>query len=245
MAFSSERAVGGVFNCTKCMELSEDGKPRFSGLVIDGTATGILGNLPDFNRPAVFVPPAKETARLQFILPSPKLRVALTHLFKAASEGAGRDSFDISLPKIKACQEFVSTFLTNNDMSEEITSILTLMRVAYDISKFEDMASSSLRKGKTRRDEFMSTIGNKLSNVTLRTTLADFALAAITSSIPLVLFPRREKIRAGNEILFQLAKFSKCEHNAAGMHSILRNPCVDCAMELMQDVTKLESQRSR
>ena len=50
LCFRRENDMSDMFSCKKCESSLPCGKRRFDGVVMDGAAVGILGNLPGFQR---------------------------------------------------------------------------------------------------------------------------------------------------------------------------------------------------
>lgn len=66
--YPSESKLSAVFTCRTCETRGEDGRNRFNALVMNGTATGVLGDLPPFDRPMIHINAAKGTAKAQYLV---------------------------------------------------------------------------------------------------------------------------------------------------------------------------------
>jgi len=60
-----------VFTCSKCEPRNRAGVKRTDAVVMDGTALGILGTLPSFERTAQKVPATPRIPPLQYIMRNP------------------------------------------------------------------------------------------------------------------------------------------------------------------------------
>lgn len=74
IALPPENVMSRVFECSRCEEVMSDGPTSIRGIVMDGTATGILGELPRYERPSMPVEAATDTTKLQFLFPAAKAR---------------------------------------------------------------------------------------------------------------------------------------------------------------------------
>ena len=50
LSFPKDDNVFKLFSCSKCERTLDDGSKRMNGVVMDGSAVGILGKLPKFQR---------------------------------------------------------------------------------------------------------------------------------------------------------------------------------------------------
>ena len=71
-----------IFSCTSCERKDENGKIKMRAVVMDGTATGILGELPSFERPKMHISAAKNTSKSQYLVPNCNVRRYMSHFFK-------------------------------------------------------------------------------------------------------------------------------------------------------------------
>lgn len=49
--YPSSEKISSMFTCSTCEKQNEEGKSVLRAVVLDGTATGVLGKLPAFRRP--------------------------------------------------------------------------------------------------------------------------------------------------------------------------------------------------
>ena len=74
LEFPNEADMDNLFSCDTCEKLLPNGEMQMDGVVMDGTAMGILGTLPTFVRPNSVLLPVSSVADRQYIMRSPKLR---------------------------------------------------------------------------------------------------------------------------------------------------------------------------
>lgn len=87
LAYTRKDDVAAMFNCPRCEITMAGGKKT----IRDGTATGILGELPQFTRPNIVLGAAKNTACVQFVLRNPGLRRYLDYFLTTSA--CSRESF--------------------------------------------------------------------------------------------------------------------------------------------------------
>lgn len=83
---ASDESTRNVFTCSTCESRNDDGTTRVDSVVMDGTATEILGTLPRFIRPTIDVSAAKDTASHRYLIRAYYPRNFLSHLFRLAKK---------------------------------------------------------------------------------------------------------------------------------------------------------------
>ena len=73
LLFPNNEDLSDLFSCSSCTLQEENGSKIMEGVVMDGTALGILGRLPSFQRIICTVPIAKRIAVEQYIMRTPKI----------------------------------------------------------------------------------------------------------------------------------------------------------------------------
>lgn len=75
LKFRTKEDLECLFTCAKCESRTEDGEEkRMDTVIMDGTALGILGALPQFERITSVVPPIQRVSTRQDIMRTPKHR---------------------------------------------------------------------------------------------------------------------------------------------------------------------------
>lgn len=72
-------------------------------MVLDGTATGVMKDLPAYDRPSLIVESAKDTEKFQYVNSSQKVCNFLGSIFKAASYAFSLDRFKVRIPDQTTC----------------------------------------------------------------------------------------------------------------------------------------------
>ena len=66
IALPPENVLSRVFACSKCEEERSDGSKFVRAIVMHGTATGSLGDLPHYDHPTMLAEAATDSTKLQF-----------------------------------------------------------------------------------------------------------------------------------------------------------------------------------
>ncbi len=145
---------------------------------MDGTATGIIGNLPDFKRWTTVIPASGSHPHWQYLMPSPKLRYFLSKIFEHADSKGQDDCFSVPL------QEFPQT--VNGLLLKEILGDEDLSEADFNLDGIETTtatsaetvnASQSIRRRKRKPDDRiiaddLRTVDTKCVRNMLRTLLS-------------------------------------------------------------------------
>ena len=97
LKFPKKEELDTLFSCRLCGRQNEDGSRTLDAIVMDGTATGILGELPKFQRKSEVVTVPSTLPECLYIMPSPKLRAFVDVIFKAAFSNGQGALFTVSL----------------------------------------------------------------------------------------------------------------------------------------------------
>lgn len=115
-------------------------------IVMDGTATGILGTLPNFNRPSVLMEPAKNTSSTQFLVHSTGVRIYLDYRLNSPKMGITTEIFESKLPRARHSDNIIR-LLSGSDDSICVRGILCLL---FDINNFIAQLHPVVRLNSTR-----------------------------------------------------------------------------------------------
>lgn len=104
-----------LFCCSKCERTIPDGTNRMEGIFMNGSAAGILGELPNFQRVKKIVPTVVGVAEHQYLMPTPLFRAFIDSIFRSASKQADDDIFAGSLKPYlwENIQRLVTLFFKN------------------------------------------------------------------------------------------------------------------------------------
>ncbi len=183
-----------------CEEVSPDGLGRMKGVVLDGTATGILGKTSLFRAACLNIRPSKNCSNLQYIVPNPTLRKFLGILFKSSVKSPEEVEFGLKLPKsISKDREWITKVLFHEcDENEPYYVTARFLRCCFSISSeiadnignirgdmsLSDDQEERKKRGKDKNDVHDIRLCHMLSTTDLRIAAADFGLCYATTSIP-------------------------------------------------------------
>ncbi len=86
LVFPPESALSSIFTCSTCERRENDGERILDPVVIDGTAVGILGILPNYRRICATVPRVTKCIPQLYLMRTPATRRFLDDLFIAAAK---------------------------------------------------------------------------------------------------------------------------------------------------------------
>jgi len=142
LKFPTKAELEGLFSCPKCSVRDADGVPHLDAVVMDGTATGILGALPKFTRNTVTVSAPRSLPEQQYLLPPPKLRAFISEVLSSAYSRERVSSFRVSLRDFTGLVQvlLVLAFFGENLFDTE--------EVAGFVSNMPEATSETTRKRK-------------------------------------------------------------------------------------------------
>ncbi len=116
LRFPTNEILSKFFSCNSCVSTIPDGSLRWSGVVMDGTATGILSKLPRFEMSTKVLPSVKSTKQLQFTLGRKLHRDFLDSIFTSAKRNEGKIVYCVDHLRSVApdANELYETFLTSS-----------------------------------------------------------------------------------------------------------------------------------
>ncbi len=86
-----------LFSCRNCERNSSNGGRTLDGVVMNGTAMGILGKLPKFERRSREMNPVKPVAKRQYFMCNAKFRHFVDAILVASSTSRNRSEFPVRL----------------------------------------------------------------------------------------------------------------------------------------------------
>lgn len=111
--YPSDENVNILFTCSKCEKFNSNGERVLIAVVLAGTATGILGKLPVFDRPKTRVYGADNTARPQYVLPHTNIRLFLNAFLSQMGRSSG-SYFNVQLPALTTCKAVTELFFNES-----------------------------------------------------------------------------------------------------------------------------------
>ena len=193
LEFPSKEVLHGLFSCNTCMEFDENGLRRWKGLVMDGTATGILSKLPKYHRPTVKIQGIKNISTLQYIIPMATFREFVDAIFISGKHCEGANSFAMELPQkmtFEKRQLCIDSLLRASPLPKEFSS-------AYDVRSF--LMSCFTEHGLK--------FTHKIQDLDVRRTLLEFGRCFLHGSMPGGILRRSESMTESRRLSDAFRRF--------------------------------------
>lgn len=110
--YRDELCLHSLFSCKTCERVDERGRRVLRAVMLDGTATGVLGKLSILNRPKTLIPLGASTAKVQFLIPHQLARGFFYQLFSKMGSAQSKRYFTVNVPSPTVCEP-VSEILLN------------------------------------------------------------------------------------------------------------------------------------
>ena len=160
---------------------------------MDGTATGILGTLPNFKRPVSVVEAVKRLSELQYIMRSPRYQLFADSVLVYAKKNEGKNRFEVKFPKKlwNSLQVIYNTVFESNANTQEkngVDCVRSFLQSCYQLKNAD--GSNSERSSVDSEMEHIETgkcdivLGHKFRDVDIRRTSVEFGRCFATGSIP-------------------------------------------------------------
>jgi len=225
LRFPSKHDLQDLFSCTQCELKDPNGQRQWKGVVMDGTATGILNSLPKFNRPTSIVQAIKGISDMQYIMPPPKLREFTDCMFLSAKKNEGKIQFYLDLSKRirNQAEELRKTFFGAEPPSKLphpssvlVRSFLNLLYVVMEEENTDELRVPNI----VARRKFL--VRHNIMDLDLRRTAIEFGRCFISGSIAGLVFRQESSSNLAAQIVPFLNQFSSCAHAGCG---VICNQC--------------------
>ena len=259
LKFPRDQDIFELFSCSKCEQNVGNGFKRMDGVVMDGSAVGILGKLPPFERQVRIMKPTARISDRQYLIRVPKHRKFVDVLPTSAKNVDRSGSFYVPLRQglWDNRDELARTFFDEiendaNDtrpVSKFITAAFELVskgngvwEVEYNTSSNEDCLFDDNIKTSGHKGRIF--VRHRNSSIDIRGTLIDFGRCFCSGSVA------GGALRDGASILHALhlkdalQKVAHCLHvqgSQIGQTELEGHPiCSNCIYELNETATKAQ-----
>ena len=125
-------ALRSLFHCSKCEVQTQGHTRQLRAVVLDGTATGVLGELPEYRRDSIEFPLATNETKGQFILRLTN-RSFISALICGCRRNSLRESFDMELSGDRARKRtiIVRELFDSEYESTRITEVVRFLHACY------------------------------------------------------------------------------------------------------------------
>lgn len=238
LRFPKDEDLYSLFSCTKCERDPSSGTRELDAVVMDGTALGILGSLPKFNRQTRTVKAAPRMPDKQYIMRKPKLRGFVDAVLTSAKAGDGLDDFNVALklPLWRKKDELLSLLF---DYSAGIQSPSFLI-AKFMNAGFLDITNTANDNGEEGESDEDYSLGarclrfrHKLSSIDVRRTMIEFGRCFAVASIPGGALRNAESVPQASILEKELRRFSDCKHLTIPGGAYNSDICQPCAQRLL------------
>ena len=224
-----------IFSCSICERTLSTGEKEINGVVMDGTAVGILGALPKFQRVKHEIPSVNGISAYQYLMKTPIFRAFVDQMFCSGYSSLGEPSINVTLNSklwrnmYKLVNEFFSSVGTVS--SETITAA----RYIGSFIRLENTLGVVCNESDGSMDDQPLIRGNlslvwKSNSIELQRTCIEFGRCFISGSVAAASLRNREYYAKARELIDALKRFSLCAHDTNDCPS--RKACNDCSMNL-------------
>jgi len=242
LRFPREEDLHQLFSCATCEKETLDGQKRMDGIVMDGTALGILGTLPNFNRAINVVEAVQRVPKRQYIMPTPIYRGFVDSILSSAMRAHGAVAFTVDLKKAlwDKRNTLIPLFFTETDNTNDETYVVRkFISLCLAITSSADIAVDE--EDEYNDDAFQEFTGklilrHKFLDVDLRRTIVDFGRCFGSGSIAGGALRDYKSEVITESIISSLRSFAQCFHpmgESAGAF-INRPICESCATALLE-----------
>lgn len=131
LSYPEDRDVASLFHCSQCEIIGPDGIKTMRAIVLDGTAIGILGDLPNVERRTLTIHPVKNSGGSQFVIKYASLRNYIDYFLCTAKSGVETSFFEIRTPQAHAIDSLHKMLVA----PEETSSVFLAVR-KYFVYRF-------------------------------------------------------------------------------------------------------------
>lgn len=244
LCFPKDQDVFELFSCATCERTMKDGSKRIDGVVMDGSAVGILGKLPNFQRVTHQINAVSRIADREYIMRTSTSRRFIDSIMVCAKNYDVCGLFNVPFKNglwIRR-QELVERFFNSIPCEpDEFKSVSRFLRSAFEHISQEARGRNNTDVSDDDELNFMvhdACVGklrfkHKVQHVDVRRTLIDFGRCWCSGSIAGGALRDEKSIEYALHLKNLLEEFSICSHcvqeisegQALDDYSICENCC--------------------
>ena len=209
-------------------------------VVMDGTAAGILGELPQFDRICHSVLPYDAHAAKQYVIQPAHQRRFLDSVFRAALRDIASDTFELSLEGAEWYRVYEHTRILGSSSDSNSYNIFRFLSSAYNFVGCEGEKRKPTNSGYIYLSSCIK-IAQKFDVLEIIRAIADFGLCFCGSSIAGAVLRKTTADGICSELEEAFVEFSNCNYStgtpwiASNLNSI---PCKGCPVFLLNQSRK-------
>ena len=217
LTFHSEKHLVELFTCSDCETTDYDNNRILSGVVMDGTALGILGTLPQFVRPIKECTAVPRVPDRQYLIRKAKLRAFIdTVLVSAKSPSENNHFVVLCRGSIWSKRNYIMNRLFGMAVAESDEAYLasSLLKECFSIY---NLVSDVEQDGGISDHEVAEISGRiimkyRIRDIDVRRTIVEFGRCFLSGPIVGGSLRSFSSISAAQRLSEELIRFSKCNH---------------------------------
>jgi len=216
LRFPHDDDLYALFSCPKCERDTESASRDLGAVVMDGTALGILGTLPKFNRETRLVSAVARVPDRQYIMRKPKSRSFVDAILTSAKGAGGMEYFNVPL-KIglwRKKEELVSRiFEYGGGINDEAFVVGKFMNACFCLCQNDEHRTDG-----DESDDDMDIAAkrmrfrHKFGDVDIRRTLIEFGRCFLVGSIAGGALRNTLSVSLASILSSELRRFFSCAH---------------------------------
>jgi len=245
LKFPQDDDLYSLFSCKKCEREPRSESRDLAAIVMDGTALGILGTLPTFNRETRIISPVPRIPDKQYIMRKPKLRAFVDAILTSAKGAGGLEYFNVPLK--------LSIWRKKSELESQIFQYAGgLHHEAFVVGKFMNACFAPCHNnGSEVSDGEESDVGNGLSlrrmrfrnkflDVDVRRSLIEFGRCFLVGSIPGGVLRNTISVNISANLSSAMRDFFSCNHIQMDGVDINVPVCESCSQALFHSGRRAE-----
>ena len=205
-----------LFTCNECTNRDLPGKERMDTVVMDGTALGILGKLPPFERNSSIVPAVSRIPRHKYIMRTPKNRAFVDGIFLSARKNVMESKFNPALHrKFNSIKVGLYKTFFQEDLSsgQEEYYVSKFLRCCYTVSTMTESGNIGAdddeyeEHNNQKRLYFLS---HNFDDIELRRSITNFGRCFLSGSIAGAAVRNKNSSKHASILQSHLLKLAGC-----------------------------------
>lgn len=242
LKFPRDEDLAQLFSCSVCETNDVSGEKYLGGIVMDGTALGILGALPNFSRHEKRVCPVPKIADRQYLMRSPKLRAFVEAVLKSAKSAGNTTVFYVKMKDslLRKKDELISRLFSSSGGENDEAYLPSLLLIAcYRIQsgRFDHESDDDNSDEDTADPSNELCLEHRIMDVDIRRTLIEFGRCFCSGSIAGGSLRGSCSVTSAERLSQRLRQYSLCNHGGSVV-------CVECRKELLSEGKASEENNS-
>ena len=209
LQFPSEQDLSRLFSCSTCEKELPSGERVMDGVVMDGTAVGILDKLPQFQRDINLILPVPRVPDRQYIMRTAKYRAFIESVLLSARHANDDGVFSVPLKtKLwKSKEELISRFFFLPSINDEALPVASFMVSAFEYCSWKQ------RTAQNEEGTGELIVQHKMKHTDVRRTTVIIGREYASGSIAGGVMRDVRSVASSNELITEIRRFVSCSHS--------------------------------